>query len=178
MSEPIFGARGASPSMMQRYRDSKMPVLPPPGADLMLRPHTTAGLVIELLAAAVGAYVFVDAALASDWTGAVFGLVWALAFGVGGVLTHRRSTHAGPDGLRVRGLLRRRLIPWSEVGRFELAERGRLLKPQILVQTTDDEWVKLPHQDAKSLSLRPDLSRQFYLGLIDRLETIRRAAGP
>ncbi len=73
--------------------------------------------------------------------------------------------------------MRERTFAWDEIEGFELLDRGRLLRPQIVLVTTDGERVYLPHQDAKSLAIRPEISKQFFLGLIDRLETVRRTAG-
>jgi hypothetical protein len=167
----------APQSMAARFRDSKMPALPPPGPDLTLRPHTTGSLVIEVVAAAISAYISIDAASGGYWGLATIGLLLTVAFAGGAALAQRRSTYAGRDGLTVRTAFGQRQIPWDEVDRFELLDRGRMLKPQIVVHTTGGETVKLPHQDAKALAVRPGISRLFYEGLIDRLETVRRTAG-
>jgi len=154
---------------------SRIVKLPPPGPELTLRPHTVYALVLELIVAAIGLFTFVDVR-GADWTIALVGLAVGLGFGIGAPLAYRRSTHAGPDGLRIQGALSVRTLPWVEVEGFERRARpGR--GDRIVARTTDRELVPLIHQDARSLSMRAEAASQYYDGLIERLETVRRTAG-
>jgi hypothetical protein len=158
-----------------RPESSRIVKLPPPGPELTLRPHTTYALVLELIVAAVGVFTFFDV-LGDSWTIALVGLLVALVFGIGGPLAYRRSTHAGPEGIRIQGALSARTLRWDEVSGFELIHRAAR-GDRIAVRTTDRELVPLIHQDAKALTMRPDAAQTFYDGLIERLETVRRTAG-
>ena len=158
-----------------RPESSRIVKLPPPGAELTLRPHTIYAFVLELIVAALGWFTFFDV-LGADWTIALAGLAVGIGFGIGAPLSYRRSTHAGPDGLRIQGALSARTLEWSEIEGFQVDHRpGR--SDRILARTTDGELVGLIHQDAKALSMRPEVAQTFYDGLVERLETVRRTAG-
>ena len=159
-----------------RPQSSRLVKLPPPGPELTLRPHTIYALALELLVAAFGLFTFFDV-LGASWTIALIGLAVALVFGIGGPLAYRRSTHAGPEGIRIQGALSARSIPWEEISGFEVRHRGAALADRIVVITADRESVPLIHPDAKALSMRPDVADTYYQGLVERLETVRRTAG-
>ena len=159
-----------------RPESSRIVKLPPPGAELTLRPHTTYALVLELIVAALGLFTFLDVR-GADWTVALIGLAVAVGFGIGAPLAYRRSTHAGPAGVRVQGALSARHLGWDEIDGFELLAHRPGRADRIGARTTSGEMVRLIHQDAKSLSMRPEVARTFYTGLIERLDTVRRTAG-
>ncbi len=159
-----------------RPESSRIVKLPPPGAELTLRPHTIYAFVLEMIVAALGLFTFLDVR-GADWTIALVGLAVALLFGVGAPLAYRRSTHAGPEGVRIQGALTSRMLPWSEIEGFELLPHRPGRADRIGARTTDGALVPLIHQDAKALSMRPEVARTFYTGLIDRLDTVRRTAG-
>ena len=159
-----------------RPESSRIVKLPPPGPELTLRPHTTYAYVLELIVAALGLFTFLDVR-GADWTIALVGLAVALGFGIGGPLAYRRSTHAGPDGVRIQGALSARTLEWSEIEGFELLPHRPGRSDRIGVRTTGGELVPLIHQDAKALQMRADVARSFYTGLIERLNTVRRTAG-
>jgi hypothetical protein len=150
--------------------------LPPPGPELTLRPHSQYAFVLELIVAALGLFTFLDVR-GADWTIALVGLAVALVFGIGAPLAYRRSTHAGPAGVRIQGALSSRTLSWSEVDGFELLPHRPGRADRIAARTAGGELVSLIHQDAKALSMRPDVARTFYTGLIERLDTVRRTAG-
>lgn len=50
----------------------------------------------------------------------------------------RLSLTAGPDGIAVRGILRRRHTPWDRIGRLTFADRYELLRGNYLQKLTDD----------------------------------------
>ena len=155
---------------------SRVVRLPPPGPEQVLRPMSGYALLLMLLAAAVGLLTFVNA-WGSDRSLAVVGLVAGIGFGLGGVLSYRRCTHAGPAGLVVQHALSRREIPWHEVDHFDLMAHRPGRADRIAAYLLDGDEVPLIHQDSKSLAFRPEVSREFYRGLIDRLGTVRRTAG-
>jgi Bacterial PH domain len=159
-----------------RPESSRIVKLPPPGPELTLRPHTTYAFVLELLVALLGLFTFLDVR-GADWTIALVGLAVALVFGIGAPLAYRRSTHAGPDGVRIQGALSSRTLEWNQIDGFELLAHRPGRADRIGARTTDGELVPLIHQDAKALSMKAESARAFYTGLIDRLDTVRRTAG-
>ncbi|HVN50280.1 MAG TPA: hypothetical protein VMT43_02545 [Acidimicrobiales bacterium] len=166
---------GRASTFWWRPQSSRIVKLPPPGPELTLRPHTTYAFVLELIVAALGAFTFLNVR-GADWTIALVGLAVALVFGIGAPLAYRRGTTAGPDGLRIQHALSARVLRWEEISGFERQPRvGR--GDRIVARTVDHELVPLVHQDARALSMRPDAANQFYEGLVERLETVRRTAG-
>ena len=159
-----------------RPESSRIVKLPPPGPELTLRPHTTYAFVLELLVAALGLFTFLDVR-GADWTIALLGLVVALGFGIGAPLAYRRSTHAGPEGVRIQKALSSRMLDWSEIDGFELLPHKPGRADRIGARTNAGDLVPLIHQDAKALSMRAEVARTFYNGLIERLDTVRRSAG-
>jgi hypothetical protein len=155
---------------------SRVVRLPQPGPEQLLRPMSGYALLLMVLASVVGLLTFVNA-WGSDKGLAAIGLVAGIGFGVGGGLSYRRCTHAGPDGLVVQHALSRRQIPWPEVDHFDLMAHRPGRADRIAAYLRDGDEVPLIHQDSKSLAFRPEVSREFYRGLIDRLETVRRTAG-
>jgi hypothetical protein len=159
-----------------RWVSSRVVRLPPPGPEQLLRPMSGYALFLMVLAAAVGLFTFVNA-WGSDQFLAVIGLVAGIGFGVGGALSYRRCTRAGPTGLVVQRAVSRREMAWADVDHFDLMPHRPGRADRIAAYLRDGDEVPLIHQDSKSLAFRPEVSREFYRGLIDRLDTVRRTAG-
>jgi hypothetical protein len=156
-----------------RARRSRVPSLPDPSRDVVLRPHGPGALTIELMAGLVGGFVMVDGVRHGSIGATVVGLAWAvISIGVG-LLLFRRSTRFDADGVRIRRLLSTQVLSWPTVSGFTLLPHRRGRRDRVAAVTPDGE-VLLEHADSKSLVQRPELSRQWYLTLIDRLESVRR----
>jgi len=168
---PHLGAR-----RVRRFESSRVAKVPPPGPEMTLRPHTRYALGLELVVAALGLFWFADA-LRDDPGLALVGLAVAVAFGVGGPLAYRRSTHAGPAGVRIQRMLGERHLAWADIAGFEMLPHVVGRADRIAARTRDGDLVPLIHQDAKGLTVRPDAARSYYHALIERLETVRRTAG-
>jgi len=149
-----------------------MPRLPDPSGDIVLRPHTIGSLIVELLAATVGVAVAVDGLSRGSALAVLGGTLWALAFGVGGVIAMRRSTKLNAAGVTICDGLRTRHLSWPEVERFELLPHRRGRRDHIVIVTPEGQ-VAMPHGDSKSLALRIELSLHWYQALVSRLEAVR-----
>jgi hypothetical protein len=170
--------RGSEPGRgrTRRIRSSRYAALPPPGPEVTLRPHSIYALGLELLVGVLGLFWFADA-VGSQVGVALIGLVVAIAFGVGGPLAYRRSTHVGPDGVRIQGWWRVRTYRWADIEGFEILPHVAGRADRIGLVTRDGDRVALIHQDAKGLTMRPQAALGYYRALIERLETVRRTAG-
>jgi hypothetical protein len=153
-------------------RGVRMPKLPDPSEDVVLRPHSVWALGVELAAAVIGLLLAVDAIRRGSVGTALACLAWTLVLGGGGLLAYRRSTRLDASGVTIRRVLTSRRLSWPAVQGFELLPHRRGRKDRIVV-VTDDGPVAMPHGDSKSLVLRPEMSRQWYLAVIDRLEAVR-----
>ena len=170
--------RSASNAARARRKDSaargaRIPPLPDPSKDVVLRPHSVGALIVELVAAAVGLVLAIDGLRHSSAATAVGGLVWAVVLGGGGLMAFRRSTRLDARGVTISRPLSSRRLVWSEVQGFEVLPHQRGRRDRIVV-LTEGGPVAMPHGDSEALVLRPDLSRQWYEAVVDRLEAVRR----
>lgn len=157
----------------RRARRSRVPPLPDPSRDVVLRPHGAGALTIELMAAAVGGFAAVDGLRRGSLVVAGVGFLWMVALAGGGLLAFRRSTRLDARGVTIHRLISTSVLPWSTVSGFLLCPHRWGRRDRIAAVTADGD-VLLEHPDSKSLVQRPELSRQWYLAVIDRLESVRR----
>jgi hypothetical protein len=155
---------------------SRVVRLPPPGPSLLLRPQSSYALVMFLLVGVFGLFTFADVR-GDSWGLALGGLLVGVGGFAAGFLSYRRCTFVGPNGLRIQRALTERRLSWEEIDHFEVLPHRPGRAERIGAVLIDGEQVALIHQDSKSLVFRPDVSRSFYEGLIDRIETVRRTAG-
>ena len=156
-----------------RVRTRRVPPLPDPSGDVVLRPHTPGALTVELMAGLLGLFVAVDGVRRSSPAAVVVGLVWAAVLIGVGLLAFRRSTRFDGRGVTIRHVFGGRTLAWDEVSGFDLLPHRRGRKERIAAVTGAGP-VTLEHGDSKSLVLRPELSEQWYRAVIDRLESVRR----
>ncbi len=101
------------------------------------------------------------------------GVLWMVAPAGGGLLSFGRSTRLDVRGVKIHRLISTSVLPWSTVSSFTLCPHRWGRRDRIAAVTADGD-VLLEHADSKSLVQRPGLSRQWYLAVIDRLESVRR----
>ena len=155
-----------------RARRSRVPPLPDPSRDVVLHSHGAGALTIELMATAVGGFVAVDGLRRGSLVVAGVGFLWMVALAGGGLLAFRRSTRLDARGVTINRLISTSVVPWSPVSSFTLCPPRWGRRDRIAAVTPDDD-VLLAHAGSKSLVQRPELSRQWYLTVIDRLESVR-----
>ncbi len=153
----------------------RAPRLPDASQDFVMRSHTLSALTLELVVAAIAAFIGIDALRRTSWLVGVVALVVAAAIALASLSAYRRSTRTTPEGLVIRTWGERRLA-WADIDGFELAPHRTGRRDQICARV-HDEQVPFPHPDAKSLALRPQQARRWYDSLIERIEARRRSVG-
>ena len=161
----------AAPDPGRRMRRVRAPALPDASRELVLRSHTASALVVELGAVAVVLFVGLDALSNDNWSIGVLAVGVGLVAGAAAVVAYRRTTRTSPEGLAITGL-RTRFLAWADVDGFELAPHRAGRRDQVVARV-DGDLVPFPHPDARSLALRPQLARTWYLSLIERIEARR-----
>jgi len=164
----------AAPDPGRRLRRVRAPALPDASTELVLRAHTASALVVELGAVAVVLFVGLDALRHGNWPVGTLAIVVGLVAAAAAVVAYRRTTRTSPEGLAITGL-RTRFLAWADVDGFELSPHRTGRRDQVVARVQGD-LVPFPHPDARSLALRPQLARSWYLSLIERIEA-RRPSG-
>jgi len=162
------------PDQGRRLRRVRAPKLPDASADFVMRGHPLSTVGVELAAALVVVIIAFDALANGRGFVGVVALVVALAVAGASMWAYRRSTRTTPEGLVIRGWGERALA-WADIDGFEVMAPRTGRRDRIAARV-DGELVSFPHPDAKSLALRPQQARAWYLLLIERIEARRPAA--